>query len=164
MDRYGLDIKRIDDKFEITNLEDIKTFAGIDFSDADAELSRLCRMARLDAESYCGRCFVYTTVYLYAQYWVGTYPLPYGPITELTSIKDGNEVTITDYKLKGQSFKQLEVNAPQGLYLEYTSNEECPPDAAMAIAMLAACLYDADLSARYKSDAYALLNQFKRAI
>lgn len=165
MDRYGIDIQRIVIGQEPVIVDDVKPLVGVDFDDDDATIERLCTAARLEAERFCGRCFVSSTVKVYAEYWEGSYEIPYGPVSAITSVKNGNEEDITDYKLKGYDFKKLEVTAEDGLYLEFTSNvAECPEDAKTAIALLAAVVYDADFADRFKADAYRLLTQFKRQL
>jgi len=165
MDRYGLDIQRVATGQEPVIVDDVKPLVGVDFDDDDAVIEKLCTAARLEAERFCGRCFVTSTVKVYAEYWDGTYEIPYGPVSTITSVKDAEEDDITDYKLKGYDFKKLEVTGKDGLYLEFTSTvAECPEDAKTAIALLAAVSYDADFADRFKSDAYRLLTQFKRPL
>lgn len=164
MNRYGLDIKRDAIGAEPATVEGVKTLCGIDFSDDDATITDLCIQARKEAERYCGRCFVDTDVSVFAECWIGSYELPYGPVSgELLTVKDIDGNDLTDYKLKGVGFKKLDIVAPDGVYLTYRSAGYFD-DAKIAIEMLTACMYDADFAPRFKSDAYAILINYQRAI
>jgi len=164
MERYGLDIKRDAIGAEPATIEGVKALCGIDFADDDATITALCIQARKEAERFCGRVFIDTDVTVYAEYWVGSYELPYGPVSgNLLTVKDADDNDLTDYKLKGVGFKKLDISAPDGVYLTYRS-AGYPDDAKTAIEMLTACLYDASFVPMFKADAYAILTNYQRAI
>ena len=164
MEQYGLDIKRTATGAEPATIEGVKSLCGVDFADDDTVFTNLCIQARKEAERYCGRVFIDTDIEVYAECWVGSYELPYGPVSgNLLTVKDADDNDLTDYKLKGIGFKKLDIDAPDGVYLTYRS-AGYPEDAKTAIEMLAACLYDADFIPRFKADAYAILTSYQRAI
>lgn len=71
MERYGIDVQRTAIGAEPATVDGVKSLCGVDFSDDDAIITALCTSARLEAEAYCGRVFIESTISVYADVgWV----------------------------------------------------------------------------------------------
>lgn len=163
MERYGIEVTRTltEDAVEPATVAEVKALLGIDFEDHDSAIARYCVAARVEAERFCGRVFAASNVVVSAVFWEGNYAVPFAPISEFVSLKNHEDETISNYKLKGN---YLDVTAPDGLKLTFVSGGECEDDAKVAIAMLAAWKFDNQAVPTFKGEAYETLKQYKKEL
>lgn len=79
-------------------------------TDHDNYLSILIPASRRAVEKYTGRSIVRKTMTVILQNQLGNIELPYGPVVDITSVKDieGNDIDADSYEVRGESFKYLE--------------------------------------------------------
>lgn len=106
------------------------TEGSYEFDDDDVKLTALITQCREGLEQYTGLSFAEKTIKAILRNECGGIEIPFGPITELTSIidVDGNTLTeTTQYTVRGNKFKWIEY--PSYCYLEvnYTAGYEILP-------------------------------------
>ena len=86
---------------EIVNTADLKLFARIDTTADDAIIARMITQARIWCENYISRDIVAKNRSYYLDETEGTFSIPFGPVSSITSIHaDGVAVTHTKYRVR----------------------------------------------------------------
>jgi len=111
--------------------------SGSEFEFDDDLISVMITAARMKAESFCGISIISHTWKVLLTNCAGDFELPFGPVIELTSIKNKNDDDISSYKLRGFSFQFLEYPRQELLTLEYTAGyDEVPAEIILAITQM----------------------------
>lgn len=95
------------------------TEGSYEFNDDDTRLTALITQSREELEQYTGLSFGPKTLKAILRNDCGGIEIPFGPVTDLASIKDvdGNTLTeTTQYVVRGNQFKWIE--SPCACYLE----------------------------------------------
>lgn len=123
-----IEVEVVDDiETEPVTLEEVKrhlslqfdTAGSYEFDDDDTKLLDLITQCRDLLEQYTGLSFAEKTLKAILRNDCGGIEIPFGPVTELTSIKDvdGNTLTATtQYTARGNQFKWID--HPSSCYLE----------------------------------------------
>lgn len=144
IDHYGRLIDRVPatDAVYPVNILRLKELLAIDFTDHDELLMELVRAATLRVEEDCGISLIPCQVTLSYQYYVGEYPIPFGPVVGTPTIAT-QEI---DAVVSGTGrLVKLKAVAPEGVELSYTAGYEegkVPQMLQMAILKEAATLYE----------------------
>ncbi len=143
-----LDIKEVIESGSVTepvSLDQMKDYlrlegwegedeSGSDFEFDDDLLETMITAARKKAESFCGVSIVSHTWKVLLTNCAGDIDLPYGPVQEITEIKDKNDNDISSYTLRGYEFKFLESPRKELMTLEYTAGyDEVPEEIKLGI-------------------------------
>lgn len=105
-----------EDVTEPVTLTDMKAYLKVDFDDDDAVITDLISACRAALEEFCAISIVPKTITLTAE-WGGEWELPYGPVTEVTSVESRTSNTYEtqtvdeNYYLDGESFLSLRTNS-----------------------------------------------------
>jgi hypothetical protein len=118
---------------EPVTLDEVKTFLSIDIDteDHDSLLLSLITAAREAVESYTGVSLVPSDVIAEFDSIYDVVELPYGPVTELTTITDSEGDTVTDYKTRGVtgSFMRLAYASETFVQATYVTGYTVVPEA-----------------------------------
>lgn len=118
---------------EPVTLDEVKTFLSIDIDteDHDSLLLSLITAAREAVESYTGVSLVPSDVIAEFDSIYDVVELPYGPVTELTTITDSEGDTVTDYKTRGVtgSFMRLAYASDTFVQATYVTGYAVVPEA-----------------------------------
>jgi hypothetical protein len=137
-----------------------------DFDFDDTLLTNMIRAAREKAEKFTGCSFIDHTWKVTFSNGAGEFELPYGPVTELTSIayKDGTAVSESAIESFGFGFMYLECPKGEKMVAEYDAGyEDCPEEVRLAIMQTVAYWYDNRAIGNIPELALATLQPFKRA-
>lgn len=122
------------------------TDGSYEFTDDDTKITELITAARTAIEKLTGLSLISKTVTAIIRNEKGGIELPFGPITEFTSLtdEDGDEIVADDYKLQGLSFKTLKSPCKSYMTAVYSagySGTSIPIDLKEAILHQIAFLY-----------------------
>lgn len=118
------------------------TSAGYEFNDDDILLTQKLKAARERVENYTGLTLAPKTLRVPVRNEQGGVEIPYGPITSVTSMKDADGITIADYSLRGNQFKEILSPCSCYLLIEYQAGyTNCPAQLQEAILQEAVDLY-----------------------
>lgn len=92
---------------EPVTLAEAREWAKVEVTDDDYLITALISAARGDCEKYVGISFVQRTVIAILNNSLGNIKLPYGPINNITSVKDFDGTDFSDYTVKGVMHKRL---------------------------------------------------------
>lgn len=112
------------------------TVGSYEFDDDDTYLTETIKQARVMVENFIGCSLIERTVTAILRNDCGNIELPWGPIGDLETIVDEDDVAIETYKIKGLQFKWLE--SPITCYAKLTyaagwAAEDVPYDLKRAI-------------------------------
>lgn len=116
---------------EPVTLEEAKNFCKIDIDTDDILLEAIITSAREMCEDFTNIGFVEHEIVATVNNPNGNILLPYGPIIEVTEVKnkDGDILEADDeYEISGNLFKSLKTPKEEGLEITYTSGYETLPE------------------------------------
>lgn len=142
-------------------------YAKIDTSDEDTLIEALIPAARQMCERYVGMIFIPREVRAIINNSNGGAYLPYGPVNAVDSLADQEGNVITDYRITGSTFKQLQWPTYDWIQLIYTSGYAvCPQHLITAVKEQTLWLYDnrGKEGVGMAPNAQMILNPLKRPI
>ena len=120
----------------------LKGLLEIRFEDFETEKTlQLCLDAAFDyVEDATGRLIRVGTIEAEYEYWVGRFPLPFLPVSSLTSVTDLDAAALT-YTRKGA---QYELTAPDGCIITYEGGygDACPQGLQLVVLKYALTQYE----------------------
>jgi len=152
------------------------TEGGYEFNDDDTYLQAVLEAATVAIEKFTGVLLRDSDVTAVIRNEKGGQSLPYGPVTEFTDLVDSDDVSITDYKLRGLSFKSLVSPCKSEMTATYRAGYTAatvPASLKMAVLHQGAFLYESrgDQQQQYASaevamstSAKALANPYRRVV
>lgn len=147
---------------EPVTLQEVKTFAGIDFDDADDLIEDvIIPAARALCEDYTGISFAKREVTVRINNQNGMAYLPYGPVGDVTFTDDDGE-EITGEVTEGE-WKQIISPVCSEVNCTYNGGYETLP-AELKMALLNACyfLYDNRSESGLSPTSKSILKQYRR--
>lgn len=112
---------------EPVTLAEAKAWAKIDTTADDSIITSLITTARQQCEDYVGISLVGHTIKAVLNNSNGGIFLPYGPVVEISSVKDEDGNAITDYETSGTNFVQLLYPTLERITVEYTTGYDSLP-------------------------------------
>jgi uncharacterized phiE125 gp8 family phage protein len=112
---------------EPVTLQQAKDWCRIDISDDDTLLNAIISASRARLERAANVSFITRTVKAQLNKGLDRIQLPYGPVNAIVSIKDSDDIDITDYTLKGTQFKWLCCDN-EDVSIEYTAGYAVLPE------------------------------------
>lgn len=120
-----------DDITEPIVLADVKAHLRITFNDDDSYLGILIKSCRAALEKYTALSFVTKSIQMIAEQNI-PFELPYGPIKEISNVKDKAGGAIIDYTTNGLDFKSISVLGY--VDISYTAGyDKLPADLKLAL-------------------------------
>lgn len=108
--------------------------SGVEFDFDDDLITAMIVAARMKVESFCGISIISHEWKVLLNNCAGDIELPFGPVTDLTILKDKNDTDVSTYKLRGFRFQFLESPKQELLTLEYTAGfDVVPPEIVLGI-------------------------------
>lgn len=145
-DNIVLDVKFDNEGDEEITVAEVKVFCRIDTDADDDLLEDFITAARELCEHFANISMITRTVIAVVNNSLGGSWLPYGPVNEIVSVKDEDDVVLTtpdDYTLRFESFKQLTAPKSDYVRVEYTAGYETLPKAIkIAIMKQVAWMYE----------------------
>lgn len=142
-------------------------YGKIDTSDEDTLITALIPAARQMCERYVGMLFIAREVIATVNNLNGGVYLPYGPIGTITDVNDINGNEITDYKITGTVFKQMQWPTYDLMAITYAGGyTTCPEQLITAVKEQTLWLYDnrGKEGVGMAPNAQMILNPLKRPI
>lgn len=104
------------------------TEGSYEFTDDDTKITSLITSARMAIEKFTGLSLIPKVITAVIQNEKGGIDLPFGPVTEFTSLtdEDDEEIEADDYKLQGLQFKKLK--SPCKAYMTAVYDAGYTPD------------------------------------
>lgn len=160
-----------EDITEPVTVAEIKDYLRIDLDDDDTLLGILIKAARKSCEAYTNVSFVEREVTAELMNQSGGWPLPYGPVGNITAFKncEGEDVATDDYKIAGIQFKRVETCFDGPITVSYNAGyENLPEDLKVALMCQVAWLYehrgDEQMKTGLCEQSKLLLYQYRRVI
>jgi len=97
------------------------TAGSYQFDDDDTKLELIMKDSREQLEQFTGLSLAQKGYKAIVRNECGNVDIPFGPITDLTSVKDIDGNVITDYTIRGNQFKWIEKPFACYLEVEYTA-------------------------------------------
>ena len=112
------------------------TSGAYEFNDDDTYLEELITRCRMYIENYTGLSLAPKTLKVPVRNELGGVEIPYGPITAITEITEGDGTLVTNYATSGNQFKKIECPFSCYLMVSYTAgyaDGKIPADLKQAI-------------------------------
>lgn len=103
---------------EPVTLQEAKDYMRISSDAEDDLIEELITSARERMEKYTGLSLGEKTLRTYWFYFHVPTEIPYGPVTDIISVVDDNDVEL-EYTARGLQYKVLEAYSTQGVLIEY---------------------------------------------
>jgi uncharacterized phiE125 gp8 family phage protein len=103
---------------EPVTLQEAKDYMRISSDAEDDLIEELITSARERMEKFTGLSLGEKTLKAYWLYFHTPAEIPYGPVTDVISVVDDNDVAL-EYTARGLQYKVLEVYSTQGVLVEY---------------------------------------------
>jgi hypothetical protein len=137
-----------------------------DFDSDDELLEDLIKAAREKAEKFAGCSFIAHTWKVLFTNGAGDFELPFGPVTDFTSLayKNGTAVGAASITMYGFDFQVLDYPRGEKMTAIYEAGyEDCPEEVRLAIKQCVAYWYEKRMVGDIPELALATLQPFKRA-
>lgn len=106
-----LEVKQVESSVtEPVTVQEAKDWMKVDLTDDDTLITELITVARKQVEGYLCISLVPKNITAILNNSQGGIELPYGPVASITSVKDEDDVTLTetdDYVLQGEDYKTI---------------------------------------------------------
>lgn len=141
-----IQIYEADDVTEPATLAEAKSHLRVDFTDDDAYITMLIKSCRAALEKFTGLSLVEKTITATINNARGGYELPYGPVIDVSGMRDSNDAAITsdDYTLSGIDHKRIDTPASGFVKVEYLTGyfDSIPVDLRLEILKMVAFEYE----------------------
>lgn len=169
-----LDVKFVEGSSTPTEpvaLQEFKDWGKIDVSEDDTLIEDLLISAREYVEGYLCTGLISRTVIAILDNSNGNQYLPYGPVTEIVSVKDylGTEIPTDNYRIELEDFKRLAWPCLKYIRLEYVAGYSTIPRKIKTGLMQQALWWyqhrgDEEFKSQMGPDAEATLQPYRRVV